>query len=121
MLLLLLLPVLVLLLLGELLHELDEVLAGDNLCASFVLFSCALSFSAMAVGGVDAVGGAVADAKATGAAAAAAGSTIITLLMGIDVVVVAVLLLWLLASASTAALAASAALRADLSIGVGGK
>lgn len=75
----LLLPVLVLLL-GELLHELDEVLGGDNFRASFVLFSCALSsFSALAVGVV-----------AAGTAAAAAGSTIITLLMGIAVVVVAV-------------------------------
>lgn len=75
----LLLPVLVLLL-GELLHELDEVLGVDNFRASFVLFSCALSsFSSLAVGVV-----------AAGTAAAAAGSTIITLLMGIAVVVVAV-------------------------------
>lgn len=89
----LLLPVLVLLL-GELLHELDEVLGGDNFCASFVLFSCALSLSALAVGEVAvaaaAVEVAVAAATGTAAAAAAAGSTIITLLMGIAVVVVAV-------------------------------
>lgn len=83
---LLLLPVLVLLL-GELLHELDEVLGGENFCASFVLFSCALSFPALAVG-VGEV--AVAATTGTAAAAAAAGSTIITLLMGIAVVVVAV-------------------------------
>lgn len=88
---LLLLPVLVLLL-GELLHELDEVLGGDNFCASFVLFSCALSLSALAVGEVAAAAVEVAVAATTGtaAAAAAAGSTIITLLMGIAVVVVAV-------------------------------
>lgn len=90
---LLLLPVLVLLL-GELLHELDEVLGGDNFCASFVLFSCALSFPALAVGvgevAAAAVEVAVAAATDTAAAAAAAGSTIITLLMGIAVVVVAV-------------------------------
>lgn len=89
---LLLLPVLVLLL-GELLHELDEVLGGDNFCASFVLFSCALSFPALAVGVGEVAAAAVevAVAAVTGTAAAPApGSTIITLLMGIAVVVVAV-------------------------------
>lgn len=83
----LLLPVLVLLL-GELLHELDEVLGGDNFRASFVLFSCALSLSALAVGGVDAAVEPAVAATGTADAPAAAGSTIITLLMGIAVAVV---------------------------------
>lgn len=108
-------PLLLLLLLvaldtGEVLHELDDVLGelGDSFCVAsdspFVLCWCALPMSAAAA----AVGG-------------GNGSTMITLLMGIAVFVVVVAVNVVAATLLVASASWAAALRADFSIGVGGR
>lgn len=103
---------------GEVLHELDEVLGelGDSFCIAscspFVLCWCALSLLS-----------ASASASAAATTVGGDGSTIITLLMGIAVVavVVAVAVIVVAATLLVASASWAAALRADLSIGVGGK